>query len=257
MKSLETEEKNSTSLLFSFSSLLFLFSSLSLYSSSSGFQFFIYTNGVVAGTDKREARERAPLSLLLLLLLPSSSSFPPPSFLPQCPFSLTGGSASKSVCDAERAQPEDAPLQEVDVRQGGLVPPRLRHGAVAVAIEADGVGLGALERERDGRGAPLRRELFRYLDEPGGEDACFFFVCCCCWVFVWGEERERKKKKKKSEFRRRKTLSGEKPEESKIEEKQNSQSLALSPQHSGATASLPALFPIVQYALAPILCTVE
>ena len=76
----------------------------------------------------------------------------------------------------ERAQPEDAPLQEVDVRQGGLVPPRLRHGAVAVTIEADGVGLGALERERDGRGAPLRRELFRYLDEPGGEDACFCFV---------------------------------------------------------------------------------
>ena len=97
MKSLETEEKNSTSLLFSFSSLLFLFSSLSLYSSSSGFQFFIYTYGVVAGTDTREARERAPLSLLLLLLLPSSSFFPPPSFLPQCPFSLTGGSASQSV----------------------------------------------------------------------------------------------------------------------------------------------------------------
>ena len=101
----------------------------------------------------------------------------------------------------ERAQPEDAPLQEVDVRQGGLVPPRLRHGAVAVAIEADGVGLGALERERDGRGAPLRRELFRYLDEPGGEDACFFF-CVLLFLLLLGVclgGREGEKEEKEEE----------------------------------------------------------
>jgi hypothetical protein len=105
----------------------------------------------------------------------------------------------------ERAQPEDAPLQEVDVRQGGLVPPRIRHGAVAVAIEADGVGLGALERERDGRGAPLRRELFRYLDEPGGEDACFFFVGVVVVVgCLFGGKRGRERRK-----RRRVSFAGE------------------------------------------------
>ena len=87
---------------------------------------------------------------------------------------------------AERAEPEDAPLENVDVGQRGLVAPRRGRVAiaaaaaaaaaavaaakprrqrelrglnpVAVAVEAHRVSLGAPEREGDRRGAPVRRE---------------------------------------------------------------------------------------------------